>query len=340
MTRIEGRAMRTTFLAFAVLAVMVWIGIAIGANMRTPGVVGLAAAVFGGLLASVLTITIGGAIALKLGAGEAPQAARTETDTPYAELAPALVELETLQRPVVRRMQERAAWRAPLGASAGIALWSAIVALGAPGGVLDFSAVMLGGGLLGFGWAQVQASRENAAIYSQHAVDVLASGLGALNWRNTASVDLARLRKAGIVPVAASLKTTGELAGVHAGLSLRITPVETVPPSGADKSAAFKGLLVEIDAPGAGAMEELVATRPLLRAQIDQLATLPHLGKPASAVVDGRLLLAIPETGAPRVFDAPSQPGSRAAAPGLARIHQVAGAVLHVADALAAPTQS
>jgi hypothetical protein len=48
----------------------------------------------------------------------------------------------------------------------------------------------------------------------------------------------------------------------------------------------------------------------------------------------------IPETGAPRVFDPPSQPGSRAAAPALARIRQVVGAVLHVKDALAAPPQA
>jgi hypothetical protein len=113
-----------------------------------------------------------------------------------------------------------------------------------------------------------------------------------------------------------------------------------VPPDGADKSTAFKGLLVEIDTPNLRSMVELEAARPLVRTQIDQIATLPHLGKPASAVVDGRLMLAIPETGAPRVFDAPSQPGGRAAAPGLARIRQVAGAVLHVADALAAPTQA
>jgi hypothetical protein len=73
---------------------------------------------------------------------------------------------------------------------------------------------------------------------------------------------------------------------------------------------------------------------------IDQLATLPHLGNPKGVLADGRLLLAIPETGAPRVFDPPSKPGPRRAAPGLARIRQVLGAVLHVAGALAAPPQA
>ena len=106
--------------------------------------------------------------------------------------------------------------------------------------------------------------------------------------------------------------------------------------------AAFKGLLVEIEGPPAGAtsMDQLASGNPTVPALIAQLATLPHLGAPRSAIADGRLVLVIPETGAPRVFDPPSQPGARLAAPHLARIRQVLGAVLHVADALAAPTQA
>jgi hypothetical protein len=335
-------AMRAAFLAFVVLAIVVWIGIAIGANTRTPGVVGLAATVFGGLLSAVLTIAIGGAIALKLGSAPAALAVRDATDTPFPELAPALAELETLQHPVALRTAERAAWRAPLGASAGIVLWSAIVAMGAPGGVFDFAAVMLGGALAGYGWALAQAARENAAIYSQHAVDVLVGGLGAFNRRNTARVALGRVSDAGLLPVSAGVRTGGEIAGAHAGLAVRITPVETIPRSGADRASAFRGLLVEITAPhlGAASMDELAAAKPAAPALIAQLSTLPHLGAPRSAIVDGRLLLAIPETGSPRVFDTPSQPGARLAAPHLARIRQVLGAVLHVADALAAPTQA
>jgi hypothetical protein len=337
-----GGAMRAAFLAFAVLAIVVWIGIAIGANTRTPGVVGLAATVFGGLFAAVLTIAIGGAIALKLGSAPAPLAVRPLSDTPYPELAPALVELETLQHPIARRTVERAAWRAPLGASVGIAIWSAIVAMGAPGGVFDFAAVMLGGALAGYGWALAKGARENADIYSQRAVDVLIGGLGAFNWRKTAAVDLERASRAGLLPAASGVKTSGELDGAHAGLALRITPIETIPPSGADKTSAFKGLLVEIEAPHlrAASMEELATTKPTVPALIEQLSTLPHLGAPRCAVVDGRLMLAIPETGAPRVFDPPSQPGARHAAPRLARIRQVLGAILHVTDALAAPTQA
>lgn len=338
-----GGAMRAAFLAFAFLAVVVWIGIAIGANTRTPGVVGLAATVFGGLFASILTIAIGGAIALKLGAGAPPPlAARPVTDTPDPELAPALAELETLEHPVARRTVERAAWRAPLGASAGIALWSAIVAMGAPGGVFDFAAVMLGGSLAGYGWALAQGARENAATYSQRAVDVLVGGLGAFTWRKAASVDLARVSRAGLLPVGSGVKTSGEIAGAYAGLALRITPIATIPPSGADKTPVFKGLLVEITAPhlAVASMGDLAAAKPAVPALLAQLSTLPQLGSPRSAIADGRLLLAIPETGAPRVFDPPSQPGARHAAPRLARIRQVLGAVLHVADALAAPSQA
>lgn len=337
-----GDAMRAAFLAFAVLAIVVWIGIAIGANTRTPGVVGLAATVFGGLFASVLTIAIGGAVALKLGSAPAQLVARPTAETPYPELAPALAELDALQQPIARRTVECAAWRAPLGASVGIAIWSAIVAMGAPGGVFDFAAVMLGGALAGYGWALAKGAREHADIYSQRAVDVLIGGLGAFNWRKAATVDLEKASRAGLLPTASGVRTSGEIAGAHAGLALRITPIETIPPSGADKASAFKGLLVEIEGPPAGAtsMDQLASGNPTVPALIAQLATLPHLGAPRSAIADGRLVLVIPETGAPRVFDPPSQPGARQAAPRLARIRQVLGAVLHVTDALAAPGQA
>lgn len=340
--RPDAGAMRAAFLAFAVLASVMWIGIAIGANARTPGVVGLAATLFGGLFASVLTIAIGGAVALGLASVPA-RMARPPVDASDAALAPALVELEARQAPVALRLRERAAWRAPLGAAAGIALWCVVVTLGAPGGVLDFSAVILGGGLAGYGWALAQAARENRDVYLTRAVDVLAGGLGAFNWRTGASVETAGLQAAGLLPAPiAGLRTQGEIAGVHAGLQLRITPVEAVPPPGADTSSAFKGLIVDIDmgqiAPAT--MEALLATRPALVALIEQLSTLPQLGAPRSAMVSNRLLLLIPETGTPRVFDPPAQAGTQAATPSLARVRQVIGAVLHVVEGAAAPAQA
>jgi hypothetical protein len=340
--RPDARAMRAAFLAFAVLAAVMWIGIAIGANARTPGVVGLAATVFGGLFASVLTVAIGGAVALGLGSG-AGAVPRPAVDAADAALAPALAELETGQAPVAVRLRERAAWRAPLGAAAGIALWCVFVTLGAPGGVLDFSAVILGGGLAGYGWALAQAARENRDIYLTRAANVLASGLGALTWRSGARVDAAELQALGLLPApAASIKSQGEIAGAHAGLQLRITPFATVPPPGADKASAFKGLLVDIDTAQVAAttMEALLASRPALVALIEQLSTLPQLGAPRNAMASNRLMLMIPETGAPRVFDPPAQAGAQAAAPALARVRQVIGGVLHVVEALAAPTQA
>jgi hypothetical protein len=340
--RPDAGAMRAAFLAFAVLAAVLWIGIAIGANARTPGVVGLAATVFGGLFASVLTVAIGGAVALGLGSSPG-ETTRPPVDSPDPVLAPALAELEAGQGPVAIRLRKRAAWRAPLGAAAGIALWCVVVTLGAPGGVLDFSAVILGGGLGGYGWALAQAARENREVYLTRAIDVLASGLGALNWRSKASIDAARLRAAGLLPAsAASLKSQGEVAGVHAGLQLRITPVETVLPQGADKTSAFKGLLVDIDTAqiAAETIEALLASRPSLGALIAQLSTLPQLGAPRSAMMSDNLLLLIPETGTPRVFDPPAQARAQAAIPALARARQVIGAVLHVVEAVAAPAQA
>lgn len=334
----QHKAARSALIAFLLLATVVWIGIAVGANTRAPGIVGLAAAIFGGLFSAVLTATVGGWIALKL--------AQPDTGLPRADeialadplLAPALVELDRLQRPIVQRRVERAAWRAPVGASIGVALWSALVLVGLTGGVLDFMAALLIGGLAGYLWAQREAGREAAEAYASRPLEILASGAGGLGWRRTASVDAARLRAAGVLRSTATLTTGGELSGQHAGASLRIVPLKAAPPKGGDTTAGFEGLLIEIETGVVGieSMEQLAQAKPGVIALIEQISTLPGLNTPTCAMADGRLTLAIPETLKPRVFDPPREIGVRPAAPHLARIRQVIGAVLPIAAALSA----
>lgn len=325
------RAARTAFIAFLLLATMVWIGIAVGANMRAPGIIGLAATVFGGLSAAVLTAAIGGWIALKIAAPDAT----TQHEGPPADpaLAPALAELERLQAPVVRRMSEQAAWRMPVCAALGIALWCVIVMLGLLGGVPDFMAALIGGGMIGYAWAYLDANREHGAIYREKAVNTLAGALG-LSWRKTSVFDLSRLRVAGAPAPGAS--SHGELSGVHAGVEVRIAPVVV---TGVEKPAARSWLLIELESPAirSAAMEDFAKDHAAAISQIDQLATLPGLGKPMCAVAPGRLTIAVPDTGSPAVFDPPREPGPAAASPRLSRVWQAASAVLQIADALSAP---
>lgn len=334
----RGSVMRNTFLAFALLAVVIWIGIAIGANARAPGVIGLAATVFGGLFAATLTVAIGGFLALKLAASQdAQDDVRPGATMTFPELAPALAELESRQRPVTRTAIERAAWRTPLGAALAVAAWSVLVLLGAPGGFLDFSGALLGGGLLAWGWTRMDASRDYARIHSQHVMDALVGGMGGLSWRAEASVDTARIRDAGVLPAFSDIRTAGEISGTVSGVSLSIASIQTTPPAGADKSARYTGLVVLIDAPhlGGASMEDLAAARPSAVALIGQLSTLPQLGKPTSSMAPGQLTIAVQEA-APRLFDPPTQPGSTAAAPRLARVRQVVEAARQIASALSA----
>lgn len=331
-------AARAAFLAFIILAVMVWVGIAVGANVRAPGAVGLVAAVLGGFFAAVLTIAIGGWIALKLAEGlhDAPPAT-PETFDP--QLAPALRALDDAQRPITRRMVERAAWRTPAFAAAGVAAWSLLVLLGLPGGVLDFSLVVLLAGLAGYGWTRVKAWRKQSGAYLLRGVGTLVGTMGNLSWRKASGVELTALHAAGILPRAGESGATGEIFGVHAGVTIRIVPLSTKPPQGADSATnpAFNGLLIELEAPhlSAASMEALAILHPVLPVRIGQLAALPGLAAPLSAASGARIVIAVPEREKQRLFAPPLLAGSSAAAPRLAGLRQLVAAVMHIADALA-----
>lgn len=335
LTRPSSKAARAAFWAFTVLAVMVWIGIAVGANVRAPGVIGLAAAIFGGMSAAVLTFAIGGWIALKL--AEAPRApAALDIVTPDLTIAPALAAVESAQRPVIRRMVERSAWRTPLFASVAIAAWCVLVLLGASGGVFDFSIILLGGGLAGYGWSHREASKELAELYLQRGPGTLGPDL---SWRKPTRIDVARLRTERVLPPASEAVSPGELAGVHHGVAIRIAPIRTKPLP--DKASAtdgvFTGLLIEIETPQLthASLDAAIAADPRLAVRIGQFGALFGLGAPVSSVTPGRLSIAVPETARPRVFDPPASGDIKAAAKRLPRIQQVITAATGVADVLA-----
>jgi hypothetical protein len=325
------RAARTAFIAFLLLATVMWIGIAVGANIRTPGIVGLLTTVVGGLCAATLTAAIGGWVALKL-AQPQRTADPARIDGADPALAPALIELERAQQPVARRMVERASVRMPVGAAIGVVIWSVLVLLGAPGGFFDFALVLLGGGLAGYGWARFEAGRDLGDAFLKRGVDTLVKRHGEFGWRGTTSVS-----HRWVAPGAAKVETHGEVAGVRTGVQVRLAPVKA---AGANGQGGFTGLVVELESARlrAASMEELSRDEPAAIALIEQLATLPGFGRPTCLAAAGRLSIAVPETARPRVFDAPAGAGTKEAAPRLARVDQALRAVLQVADALAAPT--
>lgn len=331
------RAARAAFLSFVVLAVVVWIGIAVGANIRAPGVVGLAAAVFGGLSASVLTLTIGGWIALKLAE---PHPVATAT-TYEPSLAPALTDLEAAQRPIIRKMVERSSWRTPLFAAAAVAAWCVLVVLGASGGVFDFSIILLGGGLAGYGWSHREAAQQMSDAYLRHGIGTLAASQGDLVWRKPTPLDLSRLRSERVLTGAAELTSVGEIAGTLHGVAVRIAPIQTRPlpdqPTGA--AGAFTGVLIELDAPhlSVASMEALATAYPRLPIRISQLVNVRGLGAPVSAASGSRVSIAIPEASRPRIFDPVSRANSTAATNRLLRVRDLIMATNTLAEAIARP---
>lgn len=332
------KAARAAFIAFAVLAVMVWVGIAVGANVRAPGVIGLAATVVGGLSAAVLTLAVGGLIALKL--AETPVVASGAVAPAGSDPAvvTAWAAVEDAQRPITRRMVERSSWRTPVFAAVAVAAWCVLVLLGASGGVFDFSIILLGGGLAGYGWSHREAASELSDVYLQRGVGTLAAAQGDLVWRKPTRIDLGRLRAENVLPPASEAASAGEIAGTHRGVAIRIAPIKTKPLQ--DKAAAdgaFTGVLIELEAPhmSVSSLEEAVLAYPRLAIRISQLRAMPGFGAPASGSAGGRVSIAVPETSRPRVFDTPSAGDAKMAATRLSRIRDVIAAATGLADAVA-----
>jgi hypothetical protein len=229
-----------------------------------------------------------------------------------------------------------------------VAVWCVLVLLGASGGVFDFSIILLGGGLAGYAWSHREASSQLADVYLQRGVGVLAATQGDLVWRKPTRIDLSRLRNETVLPPASEAASVGEIAGTHRGIAIRIAPIKTKPlpgqasgaqASGAQASSArqtFTGVLIELEAPhmSVSSMEEAALAYPRLAVRISHLGAMPGFGAPASGASGGRIAIALPETGRPRVFDPPAGGDAKAAATRLLRIRELIAAVTGLADAM------
>lgn len=336
---------RVVFIAFIGLAAIAWIGIAVGANARTPGLVGLATSVFGGFFVALLIAAVGGGVALKLSEPRRQVRPLLATGNHGPEMQAILNDVEVYRQDILRQSTERTAWRAPACAAVGLCAWTLIAMAGAPVGALDFLAVMTGGGLVGYGWSLHEATRQYAATYRARVLPRLAASFGEITWRPPVMPDLQRLRSSGLFPAFSDPKAEGELAGTHRGVAVHIVDLHLAA-YGDDRKAppAFTGLLVDVDlkrehsdtSATIEGVATLEATHPGLQERIDRLGVLEGFGRPKAVASGNRLTIALPRTAKTSAFHTPAFGNATAGPEALTQLRTAIAAILDVVETLAA----
>ena len=237
---------RIVFVAFLGLAAIAWIGIAVSANARTPGVVGVLTSIFGGFFVALLISAIGGGVALKLSEPEPVRLQPSSLDGLDPELAATISDLEIHRVEIVRQVKERSAWRVPACAAMGLCLWTLAGLVGTPGGVADFVMVMIIGGVIGYLWSSQELSRQYTKLYRQRVLPRLAASFGEITWRPAVMPDLARLEAEHIFRAHGGAEAENELAGTYRGLPIHIVELKLANPDKKKETPVFDGLLIDI----------------------------------------------------------------------------------------------
>ena len=217
---------RVVFIAFLGLAAIAWIGIAVAANSRTPGVVGLATSVFGGFFVALLIAAVGGWVALKLSEPRKPYAPEVmSADEVGGEMHAILTDLERYRQDIAQQVKERSAWRVPACAGVGLCAWTLLALTGAPGEAMDFIVVIIVGGFIGYFWSMRELSLQYEKLYRERVLPRLAASFGEITWRNAVMPDLARLKAEHVFRNFGEAIATNELAGTYRGLPINIVAV-------------------------------------------------------------------------------------------------------------------
>lgn len=240
---------RVVFTAFLGLAAIAWIGIAVAANSRTPGVVGLATAVFGGFFVALLIAAVGGWIAINLSVPPKPHLPEVMgVDEIGGEMHAILTDLEMYRQDISRQVKERSAWRVPACAGVGLCAWTLLALTGAPGDTMDFIVVIIVGGFVGYFWSMHELSLQYDKLYRERVLPRLAASFGEITWRNAVMPDLARLKAEHVFRNFGEARATNELAGTYRGLPINIVELKLMNAEEKKRdTTVFDGLLIDID---------------------------------------------------------------------------------------------
>ena len=237
---------RVVFAAFLGLAAIAWIGIAVSANARMPGVVGVLTSAFGGFFLALLIAAIGGGVALKLSEPARVRLQPASLDGLDPELAATLSDLEIHRVEIVRQVKERSAWRVPACAAVGLCVWTLAGLIGTPGGVADFVMIMIIGGVIGYLWSSQELSKQYTQLYRQRVLARLAASFGELSWRPAVMPDLVRLEAEHIFRAHGAAHAENELAGTYRGLPIHIVELKLDNPDKQKETPVFDGLIIDI----------------------------------------------------------------------------------------------
>ena len=244
-----GQLARVVFIAFLGLAAIAWIGIAVAANSRTPGVVGLATSIVGGFFVALLIAAVGGWIAIKLSAPRKVdlQPPVMSADELGGEMHAILADLEAYRLQITQQVVERSAWRVPACAGVGLCLWTLAALTGSPGDTIDFLVVMIVGGMFGYFWSMHELSQQYSKLYRERVLPRLAASFGEITWRDAVMPNLARLKAEHVFRAYGQATATNELAGTYRGLPINIVELKLMSPNEKKEAPVFDGLVIDID---------------------------------------------------------------------------------------------
>jgi hypothetical protein len=236
------------FTAFAVLAVVAGLALAITTIVRRPDWEGVLGGLFGGFFVALLIM--GGGAWVVIWLASAPKRPDTAGGAELeASLGDVLAELEKSRLETIAQINKRAFWRVPLCVAGGIGVWILGQFTDEPGDLFDFAAMGIVAGIMGYVWASMSLSNQYARLYKEHVLPRLAATFGDLSYRPAVMPDMEMLRAEHVFRKFDSASADDEIFGTHRSLPLRIVELKLESGSGKDRSTVFNGLLVTIDLP-------------------------------------------------------------------------------------------
>lgn len=230
--------------------VATFVFIVIASIVASPSVSGVLQGLFVGLFVALLFAVAFGS--LMLWARKAPRTASatsaraTELD---ARLAPALRELNTLRRDIIKQVKARSMTRVPLGTAAGIAAWALAQRNSDPPGVFELVLFALVGAAAGEFWAGHKLDRQYRRRYKDRVLPQLAADFGNLTYRQASTDEVHRLGAHRFVPDFDMVQADDEIGGTHDGLPVRIVEVCLRRRQQKKSAVIFDGLFVAIGLP-------------------------------------------------------------------------------------------